>query len=178
MKKETIILVLLVLGIGILSGMIFTNAKKDSVGNNPSVAAAPSIDYRQKIQALEKVVQQEPRNRNAWVQLGHNYFDSDQPVQAIDAYDQALALDGNDPNVLTDQGIMYRKVGLTDKAIANFSTANKLSPRHIQSLYNLGIVYRYDTKELDKAKEVWSRYLEITPTGDGAEQVRAMLNQM
>ena len=73
---------------------------------------------------------------------------------------------------------MYRKVGLTDKAIANFSTANKLSPRHIQSLYNLGIVYRYDTKELDKAKEVWSRYLEITPTGDGAEQVRAMLNQM
>jgi len=178
MKKETIILVLLVLGIGILAGMIFTNAKKDSVSNNPSVAAAPSIDYRQKIQALEKVVQQEPRNRNAWVQLGHNYFDSDQPVQAIDAYDQALALDGNDPNVLTDQGIMYRKVGLTDKAIANFSTANKLSPRHIQSLYNLGIVYRYDTKELDKAKEVWSRYLEITPTGDGAEQVRAMLNQM
>lgn len=178
MKKETIILLLLVLGIGIFAGMIITNAKKDLATDNQPVAAAPSIDYQQKIKALEKVVKQEPNNRNAWVLLGHNYFDSDQPVQAIDAYDKALALDGNDPNVLTDQGIMYRRVGMTDKAIANFIEANKLSPRHIQSLYNLGIVYRYDTKELDKAKEVWKRYLEINPAGEGAEQVRAMLNQM
>ena len=107
-----------------------------------------------------------------------NYFDSDQPIQAIEAYDKALELEGNDSNILTDQGIMYRRVGWFDKAIANFNKANELNPRHLQSLFNLGIVYRYDTGELNKAKEVWARYLELSPLGEEADSVRDMLNQI
>ena len=178
MKKESIALVVIALLIGGLVGVIYSNAKKDSAQVAQTGVSVPSVEYQQKIQMLEGVVKKEPENRAAWVQLGHNYFDSDQPMLAIKAYDKALELNGNDSNVLTDQGVMYRRVGWFDKAIANFTKANELNPNHIQSLFNLGIVYRYDTGELDKAKEVWNKYLALSPVGEGADSVRDMLAQM
>lgn len=178
MKKESVFLVVLVVIIGFLVGVIYTNSRRDSSGTGQPVASAPATDYQQQIQMLTRVVQQEPENRNAWVRLGHNYFDSGEPMKAIEAYDKALDLNGNDPNVLTDQGVMYRRVGWYEKAIENFRRANQLDPRHLQSLYNLGIVYRYDTNQLEKAVEVWNKYLQIAPNGQGADQVRQLLQEV
>lgn len=178
MKKETILLVIVALLVGVLSGVIFTNAKKNTAGNGQPVAAVPLVDYQQNIKRLESILAGDPTNRKALVQLGHNYFDSNQPMKAIEAYDKALEMDDNDPDVLTDQGIMYRRVGWFGKAVENFEKANRLNPSHVQSLYNLGIVYRDDIGDQTKAKEAWTRYLEITPVGKSADQVRIMIDHM
>lgn len=178
MKKETILLIVVTLALGTLGGVIYTNAKKNTATDSQSVSSAPSIDYQNKIINLEAFLAKEPTNRNAWVQLGHNYFDSNQPMKAIEIYAKALEMDGNDPNVLTDQGVMYRRVGWFDKAIGNFEKANALNPHHVQSLYNLGIVYRDDLGDQEKAKEAWTRYLEIAPVGKDADQVRTMIDHM
>ena len=178
MKKETILLVVVTLVVGCLGGMIFSNVSKKSSPAKPVATSAPAIDFQQKIKVLKEVVGREPENRNAWVQLGHNLFDSGQQMGAIEAYDKALELDGNDPNVLTDQGIMYRQVGWFDKAVNNFVKANKLNPNHPQSLFNLGLVYRDDLQDLPKAKLAWTRYLEIVPTGASADNVRVMLDHL
>ena len=178
MKKETILLVVVTLVVGGLVGVISSKTQKDSTTVKQAVNSAPAVNYQQKIQALEEIVSKEPDNRNAWVQLGHNYFDSNQPMKAIEAYDKALDLDGKDPNVLTDQGIMYRRLGWFDKAIDNFSKANKLNPDHTQSLYNMGLVYRDDLHDEQKAKAAWTRYLEIAPAGEGADKISIMLDHM
>ncbi|NOY13298.1 MAG: tetratricopeptide repeat protein [Deltaproteobacteria bacterium] len=178
MKKETILLVVISLLVGGLAVVIFTNMRNKSTSPaGPAVApaAAPSVNYQQQISMLEEIVTKEPANRNAWVQLGHNYFDSDQPMKAIEAYDKALALNGNDPNILTDQGVMYRRLGWFDKAINNFEQAHKLNPNHRQSLYNLGIVYRYDLQDFPKAIEAWEKFLALNPGGPGAAKVRSEL---
>lgn len=178
MKKETILLIVITMTVGALAGVIFTNAKKNTGTGNQSIASAPAIDYQQKINSLEAILAKDPDNRNAWVQLGHSYFDANQPMKAIDIYDKALEMNDNDPDVLTDQGIMYRRVGWFDKAIGNFEKANRLNPRHVQSLFNLGIVYRDDIGDQEKAKAAWSRYLEIAPAGKGADRVRIMIDHM
>ena len=178
MKKETILLLVVTLAVGALGGVIFNNTNKNKPAGNQSVASAPSIDYQKNINNLEAILAKEPSNRNAWVQLGHNYFDSNQPMKAIEIYEKALEMDGNDPNVLTDQGVMYRRVGWFEKAIGNFEKANELNPRHVQSLFNLGIVYRDDLGDQQKAKEAWTRYLEIAPAGKDADQVRTMIDHM
>jgi tetratricopeptide (TPR) repeat protein len=178
MKKETILLIVVTMVIGALGGVIFTNAKKDTADGNQSITSAPSIDYQKNINNLEAILAKEPTNRNTWVQLGHNYFDANQPMKAIETYDKALEMDGNDPGVLTDQGIMYRRIGWFDKAIDNFEKANVLNPRHVQSLYNLGIVYRDDLDDQEKAKEAWTRYLVISPIGKEADKVRTMIDHM
>lgn len=180
MKKETILIVVIALVVGVLGGVIFTNAKKDTarVGQAFDPASAPTVDNQQQIQALKSVLAKEPGNRQAWVQLGNNYFDSSQPMPAVEAYDKALELDGNDPDVLTDQGIMYRSIGWFDKAIENFTKANKLNPSHQNALFNMGVVYSQDLDDKVKAEEAWNRYLEIVPTGPGADKVRTMIDHM
>ena len=127
---------------------------------------------------LLEVVEKEPENRKAWVQLGHDYFDTNQFVQAVEAYDKALAMDRNDPNVLTDQGVMFRKLGWYDRAGSNFEEANKINSFHTQSLYNLGIVYRYDLNDFGKAIEAWERFLSIAPPGPSVDQIRAEIEFM
>lgn len=182
MKKETILLLVVVLVVGVLIGVIVTNMKNEkatvATTSVPAAATAPPVDYQQKITMLERIVAKEPENRNAWVQLGHNYFDADQPVKAVEAYDKALALNGDDPNVLTDQGVMYRRLGAFDKAIANFNKANEVSPNHQQSLYNLGIVYLYDLKDPVKALEAWKKFLAVAPPGPQSAQVQAEVDSL
>jgi len=180
MKKETLLFVVIALVAGVLIGIIVTNAKRDlspvvSESTPAPLLPPPVVDPVQQTTVLKEIVAREPGNRNAWIRLGHSYFDSDQALKAIDAYARALELDGNDPNILTDQGVMYRRVGWFDKAIGNFEKASRIDHYHQQSLYNLGIVYRYDLQDFPKAIDAWERFIAIDPGSTGADQVRSEL---
>ncbi len=144
----------------------------------PGPAPGGAVDYQRRIQTAEAVVAQDPKNLQAWIELGNDYFDTQQRQKAIDAYGKALELDPNNPNVLTDQGVMYRESGAYDKAIANFQKANKIDPSHMQSLYNLGVVYAYDLKQPDKAIEVWNRIIQANPMGPQAVQARQAIEDV
>ncbi len=184
MKKETILFVVIALAAGILIGVIVSNSKKDAASSAPSTApapvsaSAPVVNQKQQTTILEGIVTREPGNRKAWIELGHNFFDSDQPMKAIEAYAKALELNGDDPDTLTDQGVMYRRVGWFDKAIKNFIKANDIDKNHQQSLYNLGIVYRYDLQDFAKTIDAWGRFIVINPGSPGAEQVRMELESL
>lgn len=180
-NKENLVFVVAALIVGILVGVIVGNIGDRGTpvsGPQPGSAPPPAVNYQQEVKVLLDVVAREPNNRNAWVQLGNNYFDSNQPVQAVDAYAKALELDGNDPNVLTDQGIMFRRLGWYDKAVENFLQANRLQPQHSQSLFNLAIVYQQDLKNVEQAVAAWNRFLEFNPSGPGAEQARRNLQAL
>ncbi len=179
MKKETLFIIGGALIVGLLVGVIFSQSGKNS-GTSQSSApnAAPVVKSQNDIQILLGVVAQDPNNRNAWVQLGNLYFGSNQPMKSVEAYDKALALQGDDPNVLTDQGVMFRRIGWFDKAIENFKKSNAMNPNHHQSLFNQGIVYRYDLQDFPKAIEAWEKYLQVIPEPPGAAQARAELESL
>jgi len=182
MKKETLLTVTVCLIVGLLAGLLIFGKNDKSApygsGSGVQAPAAPMVNYAQRIQAAKELVAKEPDNRRAWVQLGNDYYDSNQYPQAIEAYDKALALDPNDPNVLTDQGWMYRMLGWYDKAIENFKKASAIAPSHSQSVYNTWLVYRQDLQDLDGAKKAALRYLEIAPNGEKAADLRADLQLM
>ena len=180
MKKGTILLIVIAFVAGLLVAVIFSNVKKGQPEQQQVTRQqpAPAVDYLQQIKTLEEIVAKEPNNRQAWVQLGHSYFDTQNPMKAIEAYDKALAIDGNDPDVLTDQAIMFRQVGWYEKAIEAFQQANKLNPKHVNSLYNMGIVYMQDLGDNDKAKEAFRRFLELVPSGPAADRARSMIEHM
>jgi tetratricopeptide (TPR) repeat protein len=185
LKQENLVFVIVALLVGLLGGfLIFSMSNKNKVASPqpalPMGSGSPA-DYTQRIAQAEKIVAQEPNNYQAWVQLANDYFDTEQPQKAVNAYAKALAIDPNHqntPNILTDQGVMYRKMGLFDKAIDNFERASKLDPKHVQSLFNLGITYAYDLKQNDKAIAAWERYLAIDSTSPQGQQVKAKVDEL
>ena len=120
----------------------------------------------------------DPKNHDAWVALGNDYFDSRQFQKAVGAYAKALALKPDDPDVLTDQGVMYRDLGQFDQALANFEKANQIRPTHLQSLLNIGVVYSTDLHKPAEAAKAWNKVIATAPTSEQAAQARQMLGQL
>lgn len=196
MKKENILIVVIALVIGLLGGfLIFSlSGKKETpsqTGGVPASSGSP-VDYRQRIAELEMVVANDPRNPQALTMLANDYYDTDQPQKAIDTYAKALELDPRNPNLLTDQGVMYKRLGENDralansdkahvnfeKALANFEKAQSIDPKHLQSLYNIGIIYAEDLKQSEKAMKTWAHYLELDSTSPAAQQVKRLIEQI
>lgn len=186
MSKETTIVGVAALIIGFLIGIMvggkFMAGSKATSGQaavqqgsgamiNPGQSAA-------RIAELEQVVAKDPKNLQAWITLGNDYFDSNQAQKAVQAYAKALEIDPTNANVLTDQGVMFRALGFYDRALANFEKASKLDPKHLQSLFNTGIVYAVDLKQNAKAKATFEALLQKDQTSDLARQAREMLQQL
>ena len=181
MNKDSILIAVVALVVGLLGGyLIFSisNAGKAQQSGTaiPAGAGSPT-DYTERIAQAEKVVAQDPKNLNAWISLGNDYFDTEQSQKSINAYNKALEIEPNNPNILTDQGVMFRKIGWYDKALANFEKANKIDPNHLQSLYNAGIVYAVDLKQPDKAVPYWNKYLSLDSNSPTAIQIKGLMEQ-
>jgi len=175
-NKESILIIVVTIIVALLVGAVVRDmVNRKSGRSSTSQPVNHDLRVQDEINMLQRAVQQDPSNRKAWVQLGHAYFDSNQPAQAVEAYDKALAIDPNDADILTDQGNMYRRLGWLDQAIANFRKAQSIAPGHAQSLFNLGVVYRYDLNDIPSARQAWEKFLEYNPVGPGADRIRREL---
>lgn len=135
-------------------------------------------DRMSRIQSLLQVVAKEPKNFKAWVLLGNDYFDSHQPQKAVDAYGEALKLDPKQPDILTDQGVMLRELKQFDKALANFRKAQTLDPKHLQSIFNEGVVYADDLKNPKKAIEAWTRVQTLAPNSPDGQRAKEAIERL
>jgi len=147
-------------------------------GAMPGVGGPPSAEVQARIARIESAVLADPKNHDAWVALGNDYFDTRQFQKAVGAYAKALALKPDDPDVLTDQGVMYRDLGQFDNALANFQKANQIRPTHLPSLLNIGVVYSSDLHKPAEAAKAWNKVIATAPTSEQAAQARQMLDQL
>ena len=169
-RKETFWLVtLLALAVGFFGGVMFAVLKSDSgtVPGRPQaqvpqaqVAAPPRTDM---IASLEDATAKNPQNTQAWIQLGNEYFDSDQHEKAIWAYRKAVELEPNNANVWTDLGVMYRRSKKPQEALQAFDKAIEVDPTHEPSQLNKGIVLLHDMQDFDGAIAAWEALLAVNP---------------
>jgi len=195
MKKETVILIVVIAFlVGFISGATVAilrgtkGAEKVAMIQKPQMAPAgvptpapparDSIEVASQIQTLKEIVKKDPKNLPAWVELGNLYFDMDQPKEAIEAYSQYLAVKPDNPDVRTDMGIMYRKLGQFDKALEEFGKAAQSDPKHVNSRYNIGLVLLHDKQDIKGAIKAWEEYLKVDPNSERAQRIRAQIEKM
>jgi tetratricopeptide (TPR) repeat protein len=130
------------------------------------------------LKRLEQAVRNNPRSAAAWTELGNWHFDHDLPEEAVRAYESSLVIKPGDPDVMTDLGVMHRRLHNHDKALELFAKASELAPDHLQSRFNRGVVLFYDLQREEEGMRVWSELTRRAPdyrTPDGrrlAEQVK------
>lgn len=164
--------------LGLLAGYAIVGAPAPSPAS--ATAPVPSIsppggalgNAAAEIRELRQIVEQDPKNRGAWVRLGNVLFDSNQHNDAIQAYTKALEINPNDPDVITDRAVMYRAIGDFPQAAAELRRAADLDPKHLNSALNLGVVLRYDLNDAEGAIKAWQAYLERNPPADMADKIR------
>ena len=180
-QKQTLyISIAVALVIGFLSGIIYSDRSSPPGGQVTQQQALPQqqqqAQLQQTIASLQLTVQQNPGNAEAWTQLGNAYFDSNQPAQAIEAYNKSLELIPGNPSILTDLGVMYRRNGQSDKAIEAFDQALKISPGFEQALFNKGVVQYNDLGDIQGAIATWKELLAVNPDARGPNGV--MVSEM
>jgi tetratricopeptide (TPR) repeat protein len=127
---------------------------------------------------LKEIVKKDPKNLPAWVELGNLYFDTDQPKEAIEAYGRYLAVKPDNPDVRTDMGIMYRKLGQFDRAVEEFRKAARSDPKHVNSRYNIGLVLLHDKGDIQGAIKAWEEYLKVDPNSEKSQRIRSQIEKM
>ncbi|MBI5543797.1 MAG: tetratricopeptide repeat protein [Deltaproteobacteria bacterium] len=145
--------------------------QSDSQGPSPSEA-----DRR--IAMNLRVVAKEPKSVAAWISLGNDYFDTRQIQRSIDAYGEALKLQPNNPDVLTDQGVMYGLQSNLDRALANYERAQELAPTHLASAFNIGLVYARRGSDPTREAAAWRRVIELAPDSEQAGTARKALQEL
>ena len=125
---------------------------------------------RATIAALQSKAQADPDNAQVWAELGHAFFDSGQPDDAIAAYTRALAIEPGNTNVRTDLGVMYFQSNKHREAIAEFDAVLRADEKHPQARFNKGVVLYSGLGDKAGALEEWNILLKahpeaVTPTG-------------
>lgn len=183
--ENMILIVMLSVALGFVGGVLFSAYRSTSTGmmGGQAVSSSPvTKDQQEMLTALNDRITTNPKDLEAWTQLGHLYFDLGQSRDAIEAYERSLALDGSRPDVWTDLGVMYRQNEEPKKAVQNFDQALTRNPSHPIALYNKGIVLMHDLKDPTGALVAWEKLLTInpkaqTPNGDALSDIVRQLKQ-
>lgn len=89
LKRKAMILAAVSFLLVFLAGAGFAVYKTNSI-SGVAMNEDRGINYAQKAKILETEVERNPDNTATWIQLGNVYFDTNQYVKAIDAYEKAL----------------------------------------------------------------------------------------
>jgi len=154
---------------------------KDTVAENKEGQAAhPPLPKGslENIIKLEKAVGEQPDNAIAWAQLGKAYAGINRKQDAIRALARGHEL--VDDNVLILS--MYAEAVFNSdprdpdgKALSLYKKLNKLSPRHPDGLWFLGLA-AYSEGNLGRTTELWSQLLAVLPSdSEGHASVRQAL---
>lgn len=119
------------------------------------------------VTAIEMVLKKDPRNANAWAMLGEVRRVHGRYAEAVEAYEQAVALSGSNPDLLVSLAdalarshgnqLSGRPQELLDKAIT-------LDPKHKKGLSLAGFA-AFQKGDYPLARRHWQRALETTQQG-------------
>jgi len=132
---------------------------KDKVGVFGRINAAKALAQDEKldaaIEAMQKVLAEDPEIMDAFLTLGNWLNKANRHPEAIEAYKRALALKPDDEVAMLNLANAYRTRGKTDDALAAleiFKGALKVNPRNPQAWYQLASVYLDMGRETDAAQ--------------------------
>ncbi len=162
-KKQTLYLAIVAaLVIGFLGGVVYSVYRSPAAGVQ-SQAPDQHKDASEAVTSLEKATRDKPQDGQAWVELGHAYFDTGKAKEAIAAYTKALELLPGDLNVMTDLGVMYHEDTQHQKAIDVFDQVLKLNPKHEQARFNKGVVLLTGFNNRKGALAEWKTLVQYQP---------------
>ena len=116
-------------------------------------------DYDYCLDEATKYVEKYPDSASGWCLLGWVYVKSDDPVNATESFDKALAIDSKWDNAYVGKGVSYRAQGDNKKARESYLEAIKITPNNAEaysSLQVIEILEGNDVRAVEYGEKAWS----------------------
>jgi tetratricopeptide (TPR) repeat protein len=194
MKAESILFAIAGMFFGLLVGWIIGSqqqpgpaAARTAATQQPPAAGGgqaqqsqqqPAVLDEGRVQALQTIVQSDPKNVTAREQLANVYFDGERYQDAIKWYEDVLRLDPKNVNASTDLGVSYYYLNQPDRALKQFDHSLSIDPRHTKTLLNQGIVLAFGKQDLTRATSSWQKVVEIAPNSPEGQAARRAIESM
>ncbi len=185
MKAESIVYAIAGMCFGIILGWIIATQQQPARAAAPVTQVASDTQQQSqsasasgqqakvldeaRVQQLTTILNSDPKNAGAAVQLGNTYFDAERYPEAINWYEKALAIDPKNADASTDLGVSYYYTKRTDEALKQFENSLRIDPKHTKTLLNKGIVLAFGKQDLNAAAESWRKVVELAPNSPEAQ---------
>jgi len=158
--------------------LFLTNCqKKEEQKAQTSFPKGPVI-VDNEIMRFQESVRKDPKNVDAWIQIGNILMDTSRFPEAIDAYQKALELNDKNVDVRVDMATCYRRIGNPDKAAEQYRKAIAIEPKHLNAHRNLGVVLAFDLNKKSEAIKEFEEYLKLAPNAPDAQNVRQLVEKL
>jgi tetratricopeptide (TPR) repeat protein len=183
MKPESIAYAVAGMFFGVLLGWVIAT-QQARPGAPPAAQAAPAqtaaptqapVLDEGRVQALTTIINSDPQNEDAVLQLANTYFDAERWDDAIQWYERALKINPNNPNASTDLGVSYYYTNRPDHALAQFDRSLGIDPKHTKTMLNKGIVLAFGKEDLKGAAAEWQKVVELAPESPEGQAARRAL---
>lgn len=170
---------LIVVGVIVMIAMLIAAYAlgRASVEQGGAAGATP-VDAGQ-IAELQAKIATDPTDEISLRMLGNIYYDANDFVNALDAYEKAAVLAPEDENRWIAVAAAAFQSGNASRAFEAWNTALAINPDNIEGHYGLANYYSSLTPpDTEKARVEWSRVADIDPESPLAEQARSELAQL
>ena len=183
MKTESIVFTVAGMCFGVILGWVLATQQAGRTAPPAAPAAAAQTGNTQqravldeaRVQSLSAILQSDPKNAGAAVQLANTYFDGERYDDAIKWYAEALKLDPKNVDASTDLGVAYYYRNEADRALQQFDYSLKLNPSHTKTLLNQGIVLAFGKQDLVAASAAWKKVVDIAPESPEGQAAKRAL---
>lgn len=124
-------------------------------------------DIEPLLEALKKKLAQHPEDGAGWALLARSYVEINRHAEAVPAYEQAVKVIPDDPQLLADYADAlavvngHKLTGLPEELV---NRALKIDPHHVKALM-LAATAAFDRKDYKQAISFWERLQKDVPTG-------------
>ncbi len=143
--------------------MILAPAIPDSAASAGLPQNHPPLEASEAISALVEATARDPQNADLKVRLANAYYDAGLYSEAVQAYEAAMTLKAQGPEVETDLATCYHYIGQHERALAMLDKVLASNPGFAQALFNKGVVLQAGKNDSQGAIAAWEELLRTNP---------------
>ncbi|MCK5687782.1 tetratricopeptide repeat protein, partial [Myxococcota bacterium] len=127
---------------------------------------------------LRALLAKSPGNADAAELLADTLLDLGEAEEALQWYQNALAANGDTPDLLTKTALVQlQRLGRTRASIATFNRVLKLDPSRVENYYHIGMAYK-DEGQPKKAKKALRHFISKAPESVLKTDAQSTLEEM
>jgi tetratricopeptide (TPR) repeat protein len=160
------------------SGIVkITRTNEGYVAYNRGTMLARTGQYEQALPYLEKAVEADPTNADAWYNLGVAYQKLGRLSDALPVFERLVWGHSSEKTYQYGYGSVLRRLDRKKDALKAFKKALDADREYRDAQYALALTYE-DLGKVKQARKEWARYLELDQDSVWSEEARVHLEQL